>query len=107
VLGTAVLGTMITAFYRANVTVPSGLTPGQSSAAGETISGAAAVAQEVPAVVAEELMGSARQAFDSGIGWLSISCVVLSLGAAAIVVMGFSKRHAPSEQESAPMRVSE
>lgn len=105
VLGTATLGTMITAFYRANVTVPSGLTPGQASAAGETISGAAAVAQEVPPVLAEELMGSARQAFDSGIGWLSISCVVLSLGAAAIVIRGFSERRAPSKQESAPMRV--
>lgn len=106
VVGTALLGTMITAFYRANMVVPAGLSPDQASLAGETLPGAAAVAQELPATAGASLMELAGHAFDSGLGWLAMASVVLSLGAAAIVVIGFRER-APLEQEDpAPLLVA-
>jgi DHA2 family multidrug resistance protein-like MFS transporter len=92
VVGTATLGTMITAFYRANVSLPAGLTPAQAHQAGETISGAAAVSQQVPAATAADLMESAARAFDSGVGVLGIVGAVLALSAAAIVLVGFRSR---------------
>ncbi|WP_062211848.1 MFS transporter [Demequina oxidasica] len=106
VVGTATLGTMITAFYRANMTVPAGLTPDQATLAGETISGAAVVAQEVPASTASSLMASAGQAFDSGLGWLGLASAALVLGAAVIVMVGFKDRAPVQREEPASTLVS-
>lgn len=97
VVGTASLGTMITAFYRTNIDLPAGLTPEQAVVAGETIGGAAAVASEVSTPLADVLMDSARQAFDSGVGWLGISGAALALGAALIVLIGFKNRPGAGE----------
>ncbi|WP_430868815.1 MFS transporter [Demequina aurantiaca] len=105
VVGTATLGTMITAFYRTNMTVPAGLSAEQASMAGETLPGAAAVAQDISPSAASGLMESAGRAFDSGLGWLAIACVVLSLGAAVVVVIGFKDRTPVDREDSAPMRV--
>lgn len=80
VLGTAILGTIITASYRASVVLPAGLTGDQARAAGETIGGAAAVAGSLPATQANALMESARHAFDSGVGLTS------GIGAALVVL---------------------
>lgn len=106
VVGTATLGTMITAMYRAQVSVPAGLTAEQARMAGETIGGAAAVAQEVPVSIGDELMSAAGQAFDSGLGWLSVACVVLSLGAAAIVIVGFRDRPGAVAEQPEPTLVA-
>jgi len=103
VVGTATLGTMITAFYRANMNVPAGLTAEQAAMAGETIGGAAAVVQEVPSGLAEQVMEAARQAFDSGIGWLGIAGAALALGAAVIVLVGFKDRAPVAQDDPAPM----
>lgn len=103
VVGTATLGTMITAFYRANMNVPVGLTAEQSAMAGETIGGAAAVAQEVPSRLAEQVMEAARQAFDSGLGWLGIAGAALALGAAVIVLVGFKDRARVAQDDPVPM----
>ena len=48
VVGTATLGTIFTAFYRANVEVPHGLSPTQTGDAAESIGGATAVAHTLP-----------------------------------------------------------
>lgn len=103
VVGTATLGTMITAFYRANMNVPTGLTAAQATEAGETISGAAAVAEQLPPSAASQLMDAAGRAFDSGLGWMALTCVVLLLGAAAIVIVGFRDRTPPHQDEREPM----
>lgn len=99
VVGTATLGTMITAFYRANIQVPASLTAQQAATAKETIGGAAAVADQLSTGTAQVLMDSARLAFDSGVGWLGAIGSVLSLGAAAIVVVGFRERNAITSPE--------
>jgi len=87
VVGTATLGTIFTAFYRANVEVPQGLSPTDAAHAAESIGGATSVAQHVPAGVAERLLDSARTAFDSGIAPTATIAALLTLFAAAVVFM--------------------
>ncbi|MCJ1672377.1 MFS transporter [Rathayibacter sp. VKM Ac-2929] len=69
VLGTATLGTVLTAAYRSGVVLPEGLDAGQAQRAGETLGGAVAVAGEIPAESASSLLASAGAAFDAGVGW--------------------------------------
>jgi DHA2 family multidrug resistance protein-like MFS transporter len=85
VLGTAVLGAILSAFYRSNVVLPDALTASQSSAAGETLGGALEVATALPAADALALTESARHAFDSGVGVTSTIAVILMLSAATVI----------------------
>ncbi|MFN3003422.1 efflux MFS transporter LfrA [Mycolicibacterium wolinskyi] len=89
VVGTATLGTIFTAFYRAKVEVPAGLTPEQAGDAAESIGGATSVAADLPAATAAQLMDSARTAFDSGIAPTAIIAATLVLTAAAVVAITF------------------
>ncbi|MFT2815952.1 MFS transporter [Leifsonia sp. A12D58] len=87
VLGTAILGTLITASYRAAVVLPDGLAAEQARAAGETLGGAVAVADGLPASQAEALLESARHAFDSGVGvtaWIGVALVLTAAVIAAV-----------------------
>ena len=86
VLGTAVLGTILTVAYRARVEVPAGLSPEDARAAGETLGGATEAARGLPDDVADALLASARHAFDSGVTWTSAIGVLLMLVAAAVVL---------------------
>lgn len=92
VVGTATLGTIFTAFYRANVELPTGLTPEQAGAAAESIGGASSVATELPAKTATALLESARTAFDSGIAPTSVIAASLTLLAAVIVARTFRRQ---------------
>jgi DHA2 family multidrug resistance protein-like MFS transporter len=86
VLGTATLGSILTASYRNAVTLPDGLTAEQHNAAAETLGGAVHVAGELPADAAGALLESARHAFDSGVGvsaWLGCGLIL----AAAVVAL--------------------
>lgn len=56
VLGTAVLGGLLTAIYRGGVELPAGLTPEQAASAGETLGGATEVAGGLPAELAQQLL---------------------------------------------------
>ena len=87
VLGTATLGTVLTASYRSSVVLPDGLTAVQQQAAGETLGGAANVAEQLPGDLAGALMDSARHAFDSGVGvaaWIGVGLIVAAMLVAAI-----------------------
>ncbi|RDV46795.1 MFS transporter [Leifsonia sp. ku-ls] len=94
VLGTAILGTIITASYRAALVVPEGLSAGQADAAGETLGGAVTVAGTLPAPLAEQLLASARAAFDSGVGVTAV--IGVGLVAAAAIVALVTLRHVRS-----------
>ncbi|MBG6240010.1 DHA2 family multidrug resistance protein-like MFS transporter [Mycetocola sp. CAN_C7] len=90
VLGTAILGSILTASYRNNVVLPAGLDAEQQSAAGETLGGAVSVAGELPGPAGNALLESARMAFDSGVGfaaWIGFALIV-----AAGVVAGVALR---------------
>ena len=91
VLGTAVLGTILTASYRAAVLLPDGLTAAERVAAGETLGGAVAVAENLPAGMAEQLLDSARHAFDSGVGLTAWIGVALVLGAAVVALVALRR----------------
>jgi DHA2 family multidrug resistance protein-like MFS transporter len=85
VLGTAVLGAILSASYRANVTVPAGLDADQNAAASETLGGAVDVAANLPTSTANALIESARAAFDSGV-WITSSIAVTLMVTAAVVI---------------------
>jgi DHA2 family multidrug resistance protein-like MFS transporter len=89
VVGTATLGTIFTAYYRASVELPGGLTAAQTADARESIGGAASVAQTLPPALSGRLMDSARVAFDAGIAPTAIIAAALTLVAAAVVAWAF------------------
>ena len=82
VLGTAILGTILTASYRNAIVIPAGLSGTQAAAARETLGGATELAESLPASVATQLLGSAMEAFDSGVVLTSGLGVLLLLAAA-------------------------
>lgn len=91
VLGTAILGTVLTASYRSSVVLPDGLTAEQQHAAGETLGGAVNVAGQLPADLGTQLLESARHAFDSGVGvaaWIGVGFI---LGAMVIAAVGLRR----------------
>ncbi len=80
VLGTAILGGLLAALYRAQLVLPEGLPAGAADAARETLAGAMAVAGTLPDAQADALREAAASAFDSGI-------VVTALIGAALIVL--------------------
>jgi len=91
VLGTATLGTILTASYRSAVVLPDGLTTAQAHAAGETLGGATTVAGQLPGDLGEQLLASARAAFDSGVALTAGIGVGLMVAAAALAVFSLRK----------------
>ncbi|MEV8239008.1 MFS transporter [Microbacterium testaceum] len=83
VLGTAVLGGILAAFYRAQLVLPAGLPDAAASAARETLAGAVAVSHTLDdATLGEALRTAAAHAFDSGV------VITALIGAGLIVVAG-------------------
>lgn len=94
VLGTATLGTILTASYRSAVVLPDGLTAAQAHAAGETLGGATTVASQLPTGLGEQLLASARAAFDSGVALTAGIGVGLMVAAAILAVISLRRvRH--------------
>ena len=84
VLGTAVLGSILTASYRSTINIPQGIVAVDATAARETLGGAVEVASTLPGGLGEELLESARHAFDSGV--VTTSWVAVALMAVAITI---------------------
>jgi DHA2 family multidrug resistance protein-like MFS transporter len=84
VLGTAVLGSILAAHFRAAIELPAALTSGQADAARETLAGAVTVAEGLPAASGVELVASAAQAFDGGVVVTSLIGVGLMVAAAVV-----------------------
>ena len=91
-LGTAVLGGLLTAIYRGGVVLPEGLTQQQAATAGETLGGATDVAAQLPADLGGQLLASAQAAFDSGV--VVTSAIGLGLMIAAAVLARVTLRRA-------------
>lgn len=84
VMGTAVLGSILTASYRAAIVLPAGLSSDQQSIASETLGGALNVANDLGGSAAEQLVASAQHAFDTGVVWTSAIGAVLMVLAAFV-----------------------
>lgn len=84
VLGTAVLGSVLTATYRNQLTVPAELAYGERSHAFETLGSTLQYAARYPNVLGEQLAESAKTAFDLGVQLTSGVAILVALGAALV-----------------------
>jgi DHA2 family multidrug resistance protein-like MFS transporter len=84
-LGVAALGSVGTAVYRGQVAdaLPAGVPAQTAAATKENLAAAVQAAQQLPAGIATELLGVAREAFTSGLN------VVAGVGATATLAMAF------------------
>lgn len=90
VLGTAVLGSILTALYRAHLVLPAGISEAAAAAARETLAGAVTTSAELGGAVGQQLMSAAAHAFDSGVlvtGLIGAGLVVLA-GVVAATTLG-------------------
>jgi MFS transporter, DHA2 family, multidrug resistance protein len=81
-LGVAVLGSVGAAVYRSQVAVPAMTPPDAAAAGGDTLAGAVAAAEHLPAELAGALIATAREAFTAGLQ------VVAGAGAIAMLAFG-------------------
>lgn len=90
-LGTAVLGSILTASYQHNLRLPAGTAgtaPAEATArAGETLAGATELAQTLPGPAAEAVMAAARAAFDSGVHVTAAIALALMAGTAVLAAV--------------------
>lgn len=87
VLGTAVLGGIITAFYRGALVIPDGVPAEAAHAARETLAGAFTIAQELTAPIGTALWDAAASAFESGVTVTSVIGAVLVVAAGVIAAV--------------------
>jgi MFS transporter, DHA2 family, multidrug resistance protein len=91
VLGTAVLGSVLSAVYRGAVEVPSSVGPTYAAAARETLGGAVGVAHRLTGTPAAELLSSARAAFAGAIGVTALTGTAVLVLVALTVFIGLSR----------------
>ncbi|WP_420114011.1 MFS transporter [Pseudactinotalea sp.] len=87
VLGTAVLGGLVTMLYRSHLVLPTSLSREASEAAGGSLAGALDEADQLPIALGETLAEGARAAFESGVG-ITTGVGALLMVAAALVAWG-------------------
>ncbi|MER7049440.1 MFS transporter [Streptomyces jumonjinensis] len=98
--GIAILGSIGTFVYRDELSVPAELSGEAATAARESIANAMAVAQELPDPVAGDLIGSARDAFTSGLNVVGALAAVLFIALAALAWQWFKHMPPTAEAES-------
>ena len=91
VLGTAVLGSILAAFYRAAIVIPAGVGVTDAQAARNTLGGAVEVASTLPADSGNALLESARSAFDSGVTVTSWCAAAMMLVAITVTLVTLRK----------------
>lgn len=62
-LGIAILGSVLNAYYRSGLSLPSGLTAGQADAARESVSGGVATGTQMSGGLGHQVVEAARTAF--------------------------------------------
>ena len=94
VLGTAILGGIITAFSRGALVLPEGLPAEVARAAQETLAGAYTAAHELPAALGDALWQAVADAFGSGVTVTSL--IGAGLVVVAAVIAAVTLRKAPT-----------
>jgi DHA2 family multidrug resistance protein-like MFS transporter len=106
-LGIAILGSVGTAVYRNQVslTLPDSIPAAAATATRETLGGAVVAATQLPAPLADALLGAAREAFVQG---LQLAAIIGAVGLAAMAVAAaILLRDVKSSSEPGPRAVSE
>ncbi len=101
-LGIAIFGSIGAAVYR-NVmtfTIPAGIPPEAAEAARDTLGGAVAVSQQLPAPVGDALLEAARAAFVQGFELTSTISTVLIVATAVMVIVLLRDVRTASELEA-------
>lgn len=75
-VGVAAMGSVATAVYRGNVTVPTGVPAGAAASASDGITGAVAVARTLPEAQGNALLDSAHAAFNIGLATVAVIAAV-------------------------------
>ncbi|SCL14809.1 MFS transporter, DHA2 family, multidrug resistance protein [Micromonospora nigra] len=96
-LGVAVLGSIGTAVYRSQITVPDGFT-GDATAAEETLTAAVSRAAQLPGDLASALLTSARDAFTGGLNTVGAISATVTVLLAVLVVAAVRDRASRDEQ---------
>ncbi|MFT4135230.1 MFS transporter [Microbacterium sp.] len=91
VLGTTVLGGILTALYRANLDVPLGVPAQAADAARETLAGAVHAADELGGTLGAALADAATHAFEAGVGVTAFIGAALVVVAAVVAAMTLSR----------------
>jgi MFS transporter, DHA2 family, multidrug resistance protein len=88
-LGIAVLGSIGAAVYRRDLddTIPPGLSSEQAGVVRDTLGGALAVAEGLPARLSEEVLGAARDAFVHG---LQLAAATTALAVAGLAILAWT-----------------
>ncbi|WP_293697568.1 MFS transporter [uncultured Agrococcus sp.] len=94
VLGTTLLGGLLTAVYRGSLVLPEDLDQAHADAAYETLGGAATVAEEIGGDAGAQLLLQAQHAFDEGATAMSGAGVVLMVGAVLIAFIALRRAKA-------------
>ena len=97
VLGTAVLGGLLTALYRGSLVLPDGLPAEAADAARETLAGAIAAGGGLEPGLAEQLRDAAARAFDAGVGVTALIGAALIVMAAVIAATTLERTASASE----------
>jgi DHA2 family multidrug resistance protein-like MFS transporter len=94
-LGIALIGSISLASYRGGIdgTLPAGLSPAPAAAARDSINGAVAAAEDLPAELGAAMLESARAAFTTG---LNLGAVIAAVIAAVAAILAATRlRHVP------------
>ncbi|MBB6390345.1 DHA2 family multidrug resistance protein-like MFS transporter [Microbacterium thalassium] len=95
VLGTAVLGGILTALYRANLVLPAGIPAEIAHTARETLAGAVHAADTLGGELGAQLQEAAATAFDQGVAVTSLIGAALVATAAVIAALLLSSNTKP------------
>ncbi|MEU8261678.1 MFS transporter [Micromonospora sp. NPDC048999] len=85
--GIAIFGSLATAFYSGNVSIPAEVSPADGAVANDSIAHALNLAHGLPAGAAEKLLLAARETFNTAVTNIAALCVVLFL---ALAVLAFT-----------------
>ncbi len=93
VLGTAVLGGILTAIYRTSLVLPTGVSGEVAAASRETLAGAMHAAEQIGGATGAALRDAAAAAFDAGVGVTSLIGALLVVAAAIVAAVTLRSSH--------------
>jgi MFS transporter, DHA2 family, multidrug resistance protein len=106
-MGIAVFGSIATAVYRGELTVPAGVPAGAATDAAESMAGAAQVAAGLDDQLAAALLAPAREAFASGLHLVAIigATIVVAFAVVGMVALRGKRTQVVVEEPSVPVPV--
>ena len=98
-LGIAVLGTILTSWYRHAIEIPPGLSPDVQANMNDSISSAIQSTMELPADVGEQVLAASRAAFSSA---FTVTCLTASFVMFIAVVLAYRVLPSHAEERDIP-----